>query len=88
MYNSIGLFEPFECLFTIDIVERSLRDIITVVPNDLKPDSTSIIERIGEYVPYEPRNGGVDGEDETIDQDYLDALAQFQVYDEEDDGEE
>lgn len=88
LYNSIGLFEPFECLFTIDIVERSLRDIITVVPNDLKPDTTSIIERIGEYVPYEPRNGGVDGEDETIDQDYLDALAKFQVYDEDDDGEE
>jgi hypothetical protein len=27
LYNAIGLFEPFECLFTIDIVERSLRDI-------------------------------------------------------------
>eukprot|EP00557_Chaetoceros_sp_GSL56_P014712 CAMPEP_0176479354 /NCGR_PEP_ID=MMETSP0200_2-20121128/1695_1 /TAXON_ID=947934 /ORGANISM="Chaetoceros sp., Strain GSL56" /LENGTH=252 /DNA_ID=CAMNT_0017875393 /DNA_START=521 /DNA_END=1279 /DNA_ORIENTATION=- len=61
LYNAIGLFEPFECLFTIDIVERSLRDILAVIPPDYKPSEEVIVQRTGEYVPYEPRNNPSDG---------------------------
>jgi len=76
LYNSIGLFEPFECLFTLDIVDRSLRDILTVVPGDYKPSSDVIIKRIGDYVPYEPRYGGGEDEDgiDAMDKDFLNAL--------------
>lgn len=76
LYNSIGMFEPFECLFVLDIVDRSLRDILTAVPVDYKPSSVEIIKRIGEYVPYEAKYGG--GEDENgidaMDKDFLNAL--------------
>lgn len=88
LYNSIGLFEPFECLFTIDIVERSLRDILTVIPEDYKPNSNEIIERIGSYTAYEPRNAEGENEDgvENIDKDFLDALVKLRSvnFDEED----
>lgn len=47
--NSLGLFEPFECLFTIDIAERALRDMITVVPDVYK------VTDIPSYVPYVPQ---------------------------------
>lgn len=66
LYNSIGMFEPFECLFTLDIVERSLRDMLDVIPNDYKTRTTS------DYVPYESTHG--ENGDDTSDQEYLSAL--------------
>lgn len=45
--NSLGLFEPFECLFAIDIAERSLRDILSIVPAKYKQ-----MLKIPEYDPY------------------------------------
>ncbi len=74
LYNSIGMFEPFECLFTLDIVERSLRDIVTAIPKDYKPTAQVLTERIGDYIPYESVGVDEDGTD-SIDIDYLDALA-------------
>jgi hypothetical protein len=32
LYNLSGVLEPFECRFVLDIVERSLRDILAAVP--------------------------------------------------------
>jgi hypothetical protein len=32
LYNLSGILEPFECRFILDIVERSLRDVLAVVP--------------------------------------------------------
>ena len=77
LYNSVGMFEPFECLFTLDIVERSLRDIITVLPGEFKPDKAVLNERIGEYVPYLSSNSEDNEEDEidSIDRDFVNALA-------------
>jgi hypothetical protein len=66
LYNSIGMFEPFECLFTLDIVERSLRDILDVIPIDYKTRSISA------YIPYESQNG--ENGDDFSDQEYLSAL--------------
>jgi len=86
LYNSIGLFEPFECLFTLDIVDRSLRDILTVVPQDYKPSPNEIIEKIGRYVVYEPKNEISEDGEEIIDKDFLNALAEYRSvnFDEED----
>uniref|UniRef100_A0A7S3PU41 Uncharacterized protein n=1 Tax=Chaetoceros debilis TaxID=122233 RepID=A0A7S3PU41_9STRA len=90
LYNSVGLFEPYECLFALDIVERSLRDVLMVIPADLKPitetGTSAIIDRVGEYQVYKvyPPEINSDGElwvgegdDEydAIDKDYLDALS-------------
>ncbi len=84
LYNSIGLFEPFECLFTIDIVERSLRDIISVVP--IKYHSQEDINGLHPYNKYKSQqeinldngmigsdNGDYDGMDSS-DVDYLKIL--------------
>jgi hypothetical protein len=32
LYNLSGVLEPFECRFVLDVIERSLRDIVAVVP--------------------------------------------------------
>ena len=92
LYNSIGLFEPFECLFTLDIVERSLRDIMTVIPEDYKPSKDALVQRIGDYVPYQSKSS-VDGDEDgvdSIDRDFLDALAGLRSdntsFDDDDDG--
>ena len=65
LYNLIGVLEPFECEFCLDIVERSLRDILAVSGSDLSG--------VPPYVPYEAK--GVEGGDSALDMDYLDALA-------------
>lgn len=51
--NALGLYEPFECLFCIDIVERSIRDIIAYVPQKFKPSDM----KLPDYVAYIPTNG-------------------------------
>ena len=66
------MLEPFECRFIIDIMERSIRDVLLVVPDDLRP--TSADGRMVELKPYEPymsqseQNGG----DESFE--YVNAL--------------
>jgi len=55
-YNLLGVLEPFECRFVMDIVERSLRDILIVIPRQYHQERT-----IHPYIPYEPV-GQADGE--------------------------
>ena len=73
---SVGMLEPFECKFIIDIIERSIRDVLLVVPNDLRP--TSADGRMVELKPYEPyvSQGEQAGGDESmgIDVEYVNAL--------------
>ena len=47
LYSSTGMLEPFECRFVIDIVERSLRDILSVVPDEFRPPGANL-------KPYDP----------------------------------
>ena len=49
--NSLGLFEPFECLFVLDIAERSLRDIIAIIPDDFNFEKG----KLPNYEPYKPQ---------------------------------
>ncbi|KAL7498899.1 hypothetical protein ACHAWT_008589 [Skeletonema menzelii] len=76
LYTSVGMLEPFECKFIIDIIERSIRDVLLVVPNDLRP--TSADGRMVELKPYEPyvSQGEQAGGDESmgIDVEYVNAL--------------
>jgi hypothetical protein len=39
--HAIGMLEPFECLYCLDVVERSLRDILAVT-KDYRDHSISI----------------------------------------------
>lgn len=70
----LGLFEPFECLFALDIVERSIRDMLAVIPDKFKP--TGEAGQVEEYQPYQPRSeeeGNFDGDGD--ESDFLSALS-------------
>ena len=70
----LGLFEPFECLFALDIVERSLRDMLAVIPVRLRPVGNA--GQIPQYQPYQPRSeeeGNFDGDGD--ESDFLSALS-------------
>lgn len=76
LYTTVGMLEPFECRFIIDIMERSIRDVLLVVPDDLRPISAG--GRMVELKPYEPYVSQADqsGGDESmgIDYEYVNAL--------------
>lgn len=56
-----------------DIVERSIRDVLTIVPDDLKPHENGIMIQPKVYEPYVPKAG--DDEDGLgIDYEYFQAL--------------
>ena len=56
--NLSGVLEPFECEFIIDIVDRSLRDMIAMIPPIyLQP------ERVTLYQPYESKVRTTDSDD-------------------------
>ena len=70
----LGLFEPFECLFALDIVERSIRDMLAVIPKKFKPEGDA--GKVEEYQPYQPRSeeeGNFDGDGD--ESDFLSALS-------------
>ena len=70
----LGLFEPFECLFALDIVERSLRDMLAVIPVRLRPAGNA--GQVPQYQPYQPRSeeeGNFDGDGD--ESDFLSALS-------------
>ena len=78
------MFEPFECLFCLDIIERSLRDIIAVVP--LKYHYMTDINKLTSYTPYESQqqiteSSASESDDidsvTTIDQEFINVLANF-----------
>lgn len=76
LYTTVGMLEPFECRFIIDIMERSMRDVLLVVPDDLRPIASD--GRMVELKPYEPYVSQADqsGGDESmgIDFEYMNAL--------------
>ena len=63
LYNLLGVLEPFECLFCLDIVERSLHDVLAVSTSE---------KNIPVYIPYQPR-GQEDG-NSALDMDFIEAL--------------
>ena len=71
LYNSIGLFEPFESLFTIDIVERSLRDIVSVVP--MKYHSKEDVMKLKPYKIYQTQQEIFNEENGFDDSDAIDS---------------
>ena len=78
LYSSVGMLEPFECRFIIDIVERSIRDVLAVVPDDIKPTQNGIAVQVKAYEPYIPRAGD-DEEGLGIDYEYAQALSELRV---------
>jgi hypothetical protein len=56
--------EPFECQFCLDIVERSIRDILAV--------SNLEKQQIPPYIPYVPK--GIEGGESAFEIDFLEAL--------------
>jgi len=71
LYNLIGVLEPFECRFILDIVERSLRDILAVVP-------TNYYEKpLSEYAPYKIRDVEQSQQESTLDEELLNTIDQF-----------
>ncbi|KAL7538277.1 hypothetical protein ACHAXR_008431 [Thalassiosira sp. AJA248-18] len=78
LYSSVGMLEPFECRFVIDIVERSIRDVLTIVPDDLMPHQNGSPLQVKPYVPYVSQTGN-DEEGMGIDFDYTQALSEVRV---------
>jgi hypothetical protein len=69
----LGVLQPFECLFCLDIIERSLRDILDVIPPTLhSPDLQS---QIMVYQPIQRRSDvNQDTNLDGLDMDFVDAL--------------
>lgn len=68
----IGILEPFECLFCLDIVERSLRDILAVTT----PYHDTAVQ-VPDYQPIKRMSDVVDDGDQLdgTENDYLNALS-------------
>ncbi|KAL3800434.1 hypothetical protein HJC23_011671 [Cyclotella cryptica] len=78
LYSSVGMLEPFECRFVIDIIERSIRDILSVVPDELKPHKHGIQIQAKPYIPYVSQaDKAADGIG--LDYEYVQALSDLRV---------
>ena len=63
LYNEVGMLEPFEVRFIIDVVERSIRDVLAIIPDDIKPhQKDGTLVKYKPYVPYIAQ-GASDGYD-------------------------
>ena len=49
----VGVLEPYECLFCLDICERSLRDVLAMIPPSLHPMHPQESRFLGDYQPYQ-----------------------------------
>lgn len=78
LQTDVGMLEPFECRFIIDIVERSIRDVLAVVPEDLKPYQNGAVVQVRPYEAYIPKAGN-DEEGMGIDYEYSQALSKMRV---------
>lgn len=58
LYNNVGMLEPFECRFIIDVVERSIRYVLAVTPDDINP----VNQQVKLYVEYIPQANEDSGE--------------------------
>lgn len=77
----LGVLEPFEAVFCLDIVERSLRDIMTVIPWDWASQSDVLFyKNLRVYVPKVSADV-VDEEEATsrIDDAYFKALQELRI---------
>ena len=72
----LGVLAPPECLFCLNVVERSLRDILAIVPTEYGPQ-----QGVPPYKPYQSLRGDGSGDnnDETdvLDQEYLKMLQEL-----------
>mmetsp|Transcript_14132 Transcript_14132/g.32891 ORF Transcript_14132/g.32891 Transcript_14132/m.32891 type:complete len:388 (-) Transcript_14132:417-1580(-) len=71
--HQIGMLEPFECVYCLDVVERSLRDMLAVTS---KYADTSL--KIPDYVPIQRMSDLSNQEDDGLDRqdaEYMDALS-------------
>ncbi|GAX17109.1 hypothetical protein FisN_5Hh495 [Fistulifera solaris] len=77
----LGVLEPYEAVFCLDIVERSLRDILVSIPwNEARVEDAMSWRDYPAYQPrvtYDPEDGE-DGEGK-IDEEYFKALQEFKV---------
>lgn len=71
LYNLLGVLEPFECKFILDVVERSLRDVLAVVPVNYYDQTLST------YRPYPVKDVELADTESSIDEQFLNALAEF-----------
>jgi hypothetical protein len=71
LYNLVGVLEPFECKFVLDIIERSLRDVLAVVP--VKYYDQALVK----YEPYQIRDVDNDDGESKLDTEFLDAINEF-----------
>lgn len=81
----LGVLEPFEARFCLDIVERSLRDILAVVDwSQAAPDDRQYYERLPKYESIVRDENDGESEEESssprsIDDAYLRALQELRV---------
>lgn len=53
LYSELGMLESFEVLFIIDVVERSIRDVLAIIPDAIKPhQKDGTLVQYKPYVPY------------------------------------
>jgi hypothetical protein len=67
----LGVLEPFECLFCLDIIERSLRDILDVTTSY---QNLELQHQIPAYVPLQRMSDLNDDNLDGFDEDFLDTL--------------
>ena len=78
----MGVLEPYEAIFCLDIVERSLRDILVAVPWDqVNPEDASRWRNWPAYVTKvsEHQQEDDDGLGSKIDDEYFQALQDFRI---------
>jgi len=83
----LGVLEPYEAIFCLDVVERSLRDMLVVVPWEQADDRDAAFwKQVPDYVPhrvYEANENvdDLDAVDMRIDDDYMAALQELRIDD-------
>lgn len=91
----VGVLEPFECNFILDVLERSIRDMLVSVDWRLATqEDADIYSALPPYIPHRifdpPRMDGSEAEEDVgtqIDDDYLRALQDLSIDIEENDDE-
>ena len=71
--HQVGMLEPFECVYCLDVVERSLRDILAV-SNKYADKSL----QIPDYIPIQRMSDIAEQEDDALDRqdaDYMNTLS-------------
>jgi hypothetical protein len=76
----LGVLEPFEAVFCLDVVERSLRDILTVVPWDqVNPKDVQLWKKWPAYKPRISQNSSDEVGLDRIDEEYFRTLKEFRI---------